>query len=343
MTADPANTWRPDHLAGLPPGHEVDGYGAADVRTTTAGWLMRYTSSETRRAYARHQRDFTRWARGHGITHPAQIQRGHVDAWRLSLLDAGYSNATVAVRLSAIGSWWYALADADLVTGTCPVDRVKRPFVDYRHGTTPAAPVEAVARILTLLDQGPEGPRIACELMARWGLRIDEVVGLTPSSLVVDSSGALVLTIIGKGRKPAPVRVPAGDELARRLLIAAERGRARGVLLTGRDGGATTADTVRQALNRACKTLGITPAVRPHQLRVMAITAALDAGHNIDDVATFARHADVRTTRRYDRNPMRRYDAVAATVTGVLDTATRTMQQCTPTDNAPQGQEGTPQ
>ena len=36
-------------------------------------------------------------------------------------------------------------------------------------------------------------------------------------------------------------------------------------------------------------------------LRHTAITAALDAGVSLRDVQDFARHADPRTTRRYDR------------------------------------------
>lgn len=39
----------------------------------------------------------------------------------------------------------------------------------------------------------------------------------------------------------------------------------------------------------------------PHSLRHAAITAALDAGCSLRDVQDFARHADPRQTRRYDR------------------------------------------
>ena len=39
----------------------------------------------------------------------------------------------------------------------------------------------------------------------------------------------------------------------------------------------------------------------PHSLRHSAITAALNAGVSLRDVQEFARHADPRTTIRYDR------------------------------------------
>jgi hypothetical protein len=41
----------------------------------------------------------------------------------------------------------------------------------------------------------------------------------------------------------------------------------------------------------------------PHTLRHATITAALNAGAHLRDVQDFARHADPKTTRRYDRNP----------------------------------------
>jgi integrase len=158
------------------------------------------------------------------------------------------------------------------------------------------------------------------ELMARWALRVGEVTALRGRDVAVDSSGAVVLTIKGKGGRPATVRIPPGDPLAARVLqsVAALGLRTLDApLWQAQQGGKVTTTKVREVLARACHYLQI-PTVTPHQLRVFAITASLDAGHNIDDVSTFARHAHVNTTRRYDRNPQRRVDAVAETVTRTL-------------------------
>jgi integrase len=40
----------------------------------------------------------------------------------------------------------------------------------------------------------------------------------------------------------------------------------------------------------------------PHGLRHSAITIGLDAGVSLRDMQDFARHADPKTTRRYDRS-----------------------------------------
>ena len=46
---------------------------------------------------------------------------------------------------------------------------------------------------------------------------------------------------------------------------------------------------------------GVTKHISPHSLRHSFITAALDAGVPLRDVQIAARHADPRTTTRYDR------------------------------------------
>ena len=52
----------------------------------------------------------------------------------------------------------------------------------------------------------------------------------------------------------------------------------------------------------AAGVMGLTP----HSLRHSLITAPLDAGVALRDVQIAARHADPRTTTRYDRLPRRR-------------------------------------
>src|SRR5204862_7005198 len=54
-------------------------------------------------------------------------------------------------------------------------------------------------------------------------------------------------------------------------------------------------------VRRLAKRAGITKHISPHSLRHSFITAALDAGVPLRDVQIAARHADPRTTTRYDR------------------------------------------
>ena len=52
---------------------------------------------------------------------------------------------------------------------------------------------------------------------------------------------------------------------------------------------------------RLARRIGCGKHITPHSLRHSAITAALNAGVSLRDVQEFARHADPRTTIRYDR------------------------------------------
>jgi integrase len=52
---------------------------------------------------------------------------------------------------------------------------------------------------------------------------------------------------------------------------------------------------------RVARLAGTHKRISPHSLRHSAITAALDADVPVREVQDYARHADPRTTRRYDR------------------------------------------
>ena len=68
-------------------------------------------------------------------------------------------------------------------------------------------------------------------------------------------------------------------------------------------------------VRRLAKRAGITKHISPHSLRHSFITAALDAGVPLRDVQIAARHADPRTTTRYDRarNNLDRHAAYVVT------------------------------
>jgi hypothetical protein len=67
------------------------------------------------------------------------------------------------------------------------------------------------------------------------------------------------------------------------------------------DGSRLDRHAAGRIVRRLAKRAGIDKPISPHSLRHAAITAALDAGCSLRDVQDFARHADPRQTRRYDR------------------------------------------
>jgi integrase/recombinase XerD len=121
------------------------------------------------------------------------------------------------------------------------------------------------------------------------------------------------VTIHGKGDKDATIPLAPRTRAAVEQAVA---GRDDGPLLRNRWGNRMSRNNVAAAVARLAREAGIGRRMTPHTLRHTAITAALNAsrprsanvvvgattGAHLRDVQDFARHADPKTTMRYDRN-----------------------------------------
>lgn len=106
------------------------------------------------------------------------------------------------------------------------------------------------------------------------------------------------MTVHGKGAKAAVVPLPPRTVAALDPLLA---GRDRGPLLLTRAGSRINRPAAARIVARLTQAIGCSKHITPYSLRHSAITAALNAGVSLRDVQEFARHADPRTTVRYDR------------------------------------------
>jgi site-specific recombinase XerD len=78
--------------------------------------------------------------------------------------------------------------------------------------------------------------------------------------------------------------------------------RLSGPILLSRDGTRMTRHVATRRLKRLAEQAGLDVArIHPHMLRHTFVTTMLDAGVDLRDVQIAARHADPRTTMRYDR------------------------------------------
>ena len=78
--------------------------------------------------------------------------------------------------------------------------------------------------------------------------------------------------------------------------------RESGPLLRNQRGGRMDRHAATRRLRRLADTAGVhLPRMHPHMLRHTFVTTMLDAGVDLRDVQIAARHADPRTTMRYDR------------------------------------------
>lgn len=110
--------------------------------------------------------------------------------------------------------------------------------------------------------------------------------------------GHCTVRIVGKGGRVDRVVLPpvVCDAIDR-----AADGREAGPLFVTSTGAPMRAEQATRIVKRAARDAGIGSRLSPHSLRHTAVTLALDAGVPLRDVQDFARHADPRTTRRYDR------------------------------------------
>ncbi len=142
-------------------------------------------------------------------------------------------------------------------------------------------------------------------VLAVQGWRVGELLALRVEHLD-EEGGHRVATIVGKGSKVARVPLAAATWTAIRLWLDAagiEAGPVAVAVPRGRQvrrGRALSSQAIDKRLKRLAQHAGLTRRVHAHLFRHGAVTCALDAGVPLREVQDFARHADPRTTRRYD-------------------------------------------
>ena len=130
------------------------------------------------------------------------------------------------------------------------------------------------------------------------GLRIFEATAADIADLG-EEHGHRVLRVCGKGTKIVLVPLPPA---VGRAIDRAVGSRARGPILLNTRGTRMDRHAATRRLRHLAETAGIqVTRAHPHMLRHTFVTTMLDAGVDLRDVQIAARHADPRTTMRYDR------------------------------------------
>lgn len=128
------------------------------------------------------------------------------------------------------------------------------------------------------------------------GRRVSEACAADITDIRYES-GYELLHVIGKGAKPAGIRLPIPVLRAVREAIG---GRSTGSILRTRTGRRMDRAGASRALTRVARAAGIGHPISPHGLRCTLCTTGLVAGIAIRDMQYAMRHADPRTTLRYD-------------------------------------------
>ena len=284
-------------------------------------WFANITNPRTRRAYELDVRSFVRFL---GIRQPGefrQVTRAHVIAWRKTLEQAGKAPASIRRKLSAVASLFDYLCERNAVADN-PVRGVERPLANANEGKTPAIG-DAQAR--ALLEAPPadtlkgKRDRAILATFLYHGLRREELCGLKLND-IQERRGVPHLRIHGKGGK---------------IRFVPLHPKAQGLIHDYREalGGLDDPDAPLFRPVRNNRTATLTKPLHPdsilhevvkkyaataginvegfcvHSLRATAATNALDHQADIAKVQEWLGHANVSTTRLYDRRQMRPEDS----------------------------------
>jgi integrase/recombinase XerD len=257
-------------------------------------FVASYSSPGTRQAHTTRLRLWFDWCTQHQLEPLADVRRPHVELYARDLEARGLAAATVALKLVVLTGFYRYCIEEQLLEHS-PAVHVRRPKVSQESTRLGLDRSEFGAFLVQAGLSGGIDHVLAC-LLALNALRV-EACSADLTDLAV-ANGHRVVRIVGKGNQPA--LIPLGPRTAR-AIDAAIGGRANGPLLARADGSRLDRYAAGRIVRRLAKRAGLDKPISPHSLRHAAITAALDAECSLRVAQDFARHADPRQTRRYDR------------------------------------------
>jgi integrase/recombinase XerD len=247
----------------------------------------------TARVYELGLRQWFAFAEYNGFD-PIDCRRTHLDLWRCDLESGGRQPATIANRLGAIAMFMRWCFEEELI-GRNPAAHLKRPQVPTESSTVGLSRDEA-SRLLYVAEAARPCEYVLVALMMLCGLRVSEALSIDIETVTMQR-GHRVVPIVGKGDKPA--LVPMAPRVCRALDMACGE-RTAGPLILDTHGNRMNRGSAGWVLDKLGRRAGLGHC-HPHMLRHIFITAALDSGVPLRDVQNSARHADPRTTSKYDR------------------------------------------
>lgn len=294
-------------------------YQLADVPPAMT-WFANIDNAQTRRAYENDLKEFMSFA---GIEQPDQfrvVTRAHLLAWRKTLETRELSGATIRRKLAALSSLFEYLCEVNAVTSN-PVKGVKRPRNESQEGKTPAISDYQARLLLEAPDantlQGQRDRAILSTLLYH-GLRRAELCMLTVGD-IQQRRGVMHLRIHGKGGKLRYVPLHPGTAgfIDAYLKLSGHESDQQGALFRSiknnkrQDRRASvTPDGIYKILVGYAAKLNINiEGFGPHALRATAATNALEHDADIAKVQEWLGHANISTTKIYDRRATKAEDS----------------------------------
>jgi len=265
------------------------------LRLAVAAYLARYKNAS--RVHTESDlRAYLTWCTERDLD-PLIARRPHIELYVRWMQEVRrFKPSTVSRRMSVV-TGFYRTCVIDGVLEHSPAEYVRRPIVPPESPTLGLTHLQLEALLTAARDSTNSNDFALVCLLGLLGLRIFEATGADVEDLG-EEHGHRVLRVRGKGGKV--VLVPLPPAVARAVDHAVD-GREHGPLLRSRRG----ARMDRHAATRRLRQLRLAAVVRMPKIHRTCcgtrVTTMLDAGVDLRDVQIAARHADPRTTMRYDR------------------------------------------
>ena len=266
------------------------------LRHAVAAYLARFRG-QSRLHTESDLRCFVTWCEERGLD-PLAAQRPHVELYVRWMQEVRrYKPSTISRRVAVVAGF-YRTCVIDEVLAHSPAEYVRRPNVPPESPTLGLTHLQFEAMLASARTSPNVNDFALVAMLGLLGLRIFEACGANIEDLG-EEHGHRVLKVRGKGGKV--VLTPLPPAVSRAIEKAVDDRESGPILLTSR-GTRMDRHCATRRLHRLAETAGVrAPRMHPHMLRHTFVTTMLDAGVDLRDVQIAARHADPRTTMRYDR------------------------------------------
>lgn len=281
------------------PGPAVSGAVIATppaLRLAVAAYLARFMG-QSRIHTESDLRGYLTWCGLHRLD-PLVANRPHIELYLRWLQEVRrFKPSTVSRRMSVVAGF-YRTCVIDGALEHSPAVYVRRPNVPAESPTLGLTHLQFEALLTAARASTNDCDFALVTMLGLLGLRIFEATGSNIEDLG-EEHGHRVLRVRGKGGKVVLVPLPPA---VGRAIERSAGDRAQGPILLTSRGTRMDRHCATRRLRRLTEQAGVKIArMHPHMLRHTFVTTMLDAGVDLRDVQIAARHADPRTTMRYDR------------------------------------------
>ncbi len=264
------------------------------LRLAVAAYLARFKGS-SREHTESDLRCYLAWCAQRGLD-PLAAQRPHLELYIRWMQEIRRLKPSTVSRRFSVAAGFYRTCVIDGIMEHSPAEHVRRPAVPAESPTLGFTHLQFEALLTAARESANPSDFALMAMLGLLGLRIFEATSANITDLG-EEHGHRVLRVCGKGSKV--VQVPLPPAVSRAIDRAAGL-RDHGPILLNNRGTRMDRHAATRRLRRLAGSAGLRTRAHPHMLRHTR-HHDFDAGVDLRDVQIAARHADPRTTMRYDR------------------------------------------